>query len=310
MQSTSGVIEAISDVQESGGCPCQRLEEGKILFFSDIPFAISSQDLDFLRQQRQTNTKLHKNIAYRPREDRITGTTTAEHGQADILLRIMRSYSQQVSSFLADLLKPYSWQLDYASFRPLQEKGRTLRTRARNDLLHVDNFPTRPANGNRILRFFTNINPSQPRKWIITQPFETLVHRWAGSLALPYPRPLCGWEKIRYLALRRLRAMGFPVAARPPYDEFMLRMHHVMKEDSGFQKDCPKIHLQFPPDSCWMVFTDSVSHAALSGQYALEQTLLVSWNTLVLPEKSPLKILERLSGSSPLVDSSLKFHRG
>jgi hypothetical protein len=52
------------------------------------------------------------------------------------------------------------------------------------------------------------------------------------------------------------------------------------------------------------VFTDQVSHAALAGQYALEQTFLIPQHALLCPEKSPASVLERLSGRN-LVDPKL-----
>ena len=50
----------------------------------------------------------------------------------------------------------------------------------------------------------------------------------------------------------------------------------------------------------WLVFTDMVSHAVLSGQFALEQTFIVSKLALVLPEKAPVSVLEKIAGG-PLV---------
>jgi len=38
------------------------------------------------------------------------------------------------------------------------------------------------------------------------------------------------------------------------------------------------------------------SHSNLSCQHALEQTFIVAKDSLVLPEKSPIRILERLAG--------------
>jgi hypothetical protein len=40
-----------------------------------------------------------------------------------------------------------------------------------------------------------------------------------------------------------------------------------------------------------------VSHAVLSGQYALEQTFIVPRESLALPEKAPIAILERIAGA-------------
>jgi hypothetical protein len=45
-----------------------------------------------------------------------------------------------------------------------------------------------------------------------------------------------------------------------------------------------------------MVYTDTVPHAVLAGQYALEQTFLVAPEALVAADNSPLKILETIAG--------------
>ena len=37
-----------------------------------------------------------------------------------------------------------------------------------------------------------------------------------------------------------------------------------------------------------------VSHSVLSGQFALEQTIIVDKEDLVLPDKAPINILKRL----------------
>ncbi|HSR67764.1 MAG TPA: Kdo hydroxylase family protein [Acidobacteriota bacterium] len=281
---------------------CSWLEEGKIVFFPRTPFEFPDSDRQFLLQQKQTSAQFHKNIAYRPLSDKVTGAAGLSADDSRRLHQIMRRYSNSVQQFLGGFLAPYAghWRLDYASFRPFQEKGRNLRRRARNDLLHLDNFPTRPTNGDLILRFFTNINPQESRRWITTSSYQELVERFTSRGGLDYPSPLEGWTRLRYSLLKAGKAVGLPVAARPPYDDFMLRLHHAMKEDREFQDTTPKIHLEFPPGSCWMVFTDRVAHAALSGQYALEQTFMVARKSLVDPAQAPLEILQRVSGRAPL----------
>jgi hypothetical protein len=49
-----------------------------------------------------------------------------------------------------------------------------------------------------------------------------------------------------------------------------------------------------------MCFTDQAMHAALSGQFCLEQTFHLPIEALSHPERSPLKVLERMAGR-PLV---------
>jgi hypothetical protein len=284
-----------ADRAEHGRWFCSQLEAGNILFFLHSPFDIPQDDRSFLLGQTQTSSALHKNVAYRPAEDRITGLAKSENLEAARLRLILKNYSQSAAQFLGELLPPYAgkWKLDFASFRPLEERGRPARLHARNDLPHFDSFPTRPTNGDRILRFFTNLNPIQNRVWTTSQTFEAIGPHFAKSLGLPRPQS----ANLVARGLRSLAgALRFSGAHRPPYDNFMHRCHNAMKEDTSFRESCPKKRWEFPPCSSWIVLTDCVSHAVLEGQYALEQTFLISRQAMVEPEKSPIAILERIAG--------------
>ncbi len=277
---------------------CRDLEEGRILFFPETPFPMAPEDIRFLLGQEQTDAQYHKNIAYRPKQHRVTGAAGKSAEDRKRLLEVMAAYSRNVTEFLTRLLSPYAsrWRLDYASFRPRQEKGRKIKLKARNDLLHVDAFPTRPTGGDRIFRFFTNINPEEPRHWITGERFEKVVAAEIDAgLALPTAS-----ESILKRTGRGLAAVassiGLPVARRSRYDEFMLGFHDYLKESERFQRDCVKFDWKFPPGSSWAVFTDSVPHAALSGQFALEQTLIISKESMVEPDLAPVNVLERLCG--------------
>lgn len=282
---------------------CIQLEAGDILFFSETPIAIPQEDLQFLIGHQQVGGAYHKNIAYRPIEDRITGFDAQDASTAERLRTIMRRYSGDVVGFLQSFLSPYQgrWKVDYASYRPEEEQNRDLALRKRNDLLHTDAFPTRPTHGDRILRFFNNINPSRTRNWITTETFDVLVEQMRnGKLnggAIPLPSTM-DTSAIK----RALAGLGagklVPSLKRSPYDEFMMRFHNYLKENSAFQQNCPKQHWEFPPGSSWMVYTDMVSHAVLSGQFALEQTLIVSRQAMVTPEKSPYGVLLQLAEAS------------
>lgn len=274
---------------------CEELESGNILYFPRTPFSFPPDDLTFLLSSKQTGAAYHKNIAYRSNADRITGLDKAPQADVERLRCLMQGYSQRAEGFLAALLPPYAgkWKLDFASYRPIEERGRPARLRARNDLPHVDAFPTRPTNGDRILRLFTNINRQQNRVWITTHNFEVIAPQFATRIGLPRGRSINPLARaVRHLA----EVLRLPGAIRSPYDEFMHRCHNAMKEDAAFQERCPKQRWEFPPHSTWIVFTDCVSHAVLEGQYAVEQTFIVSQSAMVRPEKSPLAILERLAG--------------
>lgn len=279
---------------------CEELESGNILFFPNIPFSFPQDELEFLLAQRQTGASNRKNIAYKPQADRITNFVQSSPEQGKQLHQIMRSYSQRVTSFLTQLLPAYAdkWRLDYASFRPFQEKGRKLRTRARNDLLHTDAFPTRPMHGKRIMRFFTNINPTDSRYWMTSNPFGELAERFGGKdVAFPKGFNNSLGQKIVSMTQKAGKSLGLPLTLRSPYDVFMLQLHNFLKENAQFQETCHKDYWEFPPNSCWMVYTDLVSHAATAGQYALEQTFIVPPDAMVLPEKAPINVLQSLAGT-------------
>jgi hypothetical protein len=269
------------------------LEEGRILLFQHPPFSIPEADREFLLSRRQSGGRLHKNIAYRPARDRVTGAT-GDRVERERLGRILRAYSRASLELLARLFPAYapSWHVDYASFRPIEEEGRSLPQTSRNDLMHVDAFPTRPTHGGRILRFFTNIHPTRPREWVSGGTFDRLAPRYAvgsGLLeeALRHGRPSP--------AARFLRAVGVRRELPSPYDAFMLRFHDFLKNNAEFQAG-ERERFSFPPESSWIVLTDMVSHAVLSGQFALEQTVILSRGSLVAPESAPIAILERLAG--------------
>ncbi len=76
----------------------------------------------------------------------------------------------------------------------------------------------------------------------------------------------------------------------------MLHFHDYLKENDDFQKNWERQRIEFPPFSTWLVYTDTVPHAVMSGQFALEQTFIVPIEAMVTPQSSPLKVLEGLCG--------------
>jgi hypothetical protein len=185
--------------------------------------------------------------------------------------------------------------VDYASFRPVEEEGRALKMRHRNDLLHIDAFPTRPTHGGRILRAFTNVHPSRDRVWATSAPFAEIAATYALEAGLR--RVTGGPARARRAAARAARLVGIRVPDRSPYDEFMLQFHHFLKAHSGFQKTGIRCTTAFAPGTTWITFTDQVAHAVLSGQFALEQTCIVPMSVMVRPEVAPLSLLERIVGT-------------
>jgi 3-deoxy-D-manno-oct-2-ulosonic acid (Kdo) hydroxylase len=276
---------------------CELLESGQILLFRELPFHLLAEDREFLLSQEWAELRLHKNVSYRPAEDVLRGVGGKQE-TVERVHSILRNYSAQVIEFLTKFLSPYAgkWILDFASFRPFEEERRSLPVHKRNDLLHVDAFPSRPTRGGRILRVFTNLNPAKPRVWQTTESFETLAKRYAMEAGLGQIAQSDGFlsRTVQDWGAK----LGLSSFGRTPYDMFMLRFHDFLKENHTFQANCPKNHLEFPPLATWIVFTDSVAHAVMSGQFALEQTVLLRPDALVVPKFAPYRILETLAGRS------------
>jgi hypothetical protein len=273
--------------------PHEILERGDIVVFRETPFDVPAAEREFILSVK-LNPEFHKNIAYKPKTDRISGVAKLEADSVARLHSTLRDYSKRTVEFAARVLPRYQsrWRLDYASLRPVEEQGRELPLKKRNDLLHTDAFPTRPTNGDLILRIFTNVNPSKARVWITSDPFEALAKRYAadaGLATVARPDPLFGLR-------RTLGVLGLPVIARSPYDRFMLGFHDYLKMNEAFQRDCAKYRFEFPPGATWMVFTDVVPHSVESGQFAMEQTMIVSHESLADPGRAPIAILEKLAG--------------
>lgn len=274
------------------------LERGDILFFPDGGFEIPGEIRTALMGATQDARSFHKNIAYKPNVDEVTGLV--DRSEAEIIRRAMREYSRRALAFMERILPAYAhaWRVDYASFRSIEERGRELPVNKRNDLLHVDAFPTRPVFGDLILRCFTNVNPEQPREWLTSDPFAILAVQQAKNAGLERYANAAGsaLHRLRREATRVLRKAGIPVVDRSPYDAFMLHFHDWLKTNGEYQRDCLKYRFDLPPGSTWMVFTDVVPHAVLGGRLALEQTVIVSRSSLENPARAPSAILERMAG--------------
>src|SRR5437588_5966946 len=216
----------VPDVAPRARAYCGKLEAGQILFFSGVPFDLPQEDRAFLISQKQTASRFHKNISYRPQRNQLRGVA-AENSKEDRerAHAIMRTYSKNATAFISSFLAPYAGKimLDFASFRPLEEQGRDLPTHKRNDLLHVDAFPTRPTHGARILRVFTNINPAQPRIWLTGEPFHQFAPRLASEagVARYAKQSRSALFRARRSAARWFRRAGIPLADHSAYDLFM-----------------------------------------------------------------------------------------
>ena len=280
----------------------ERLERGEVIYYPKCPFSLpEGSERQFLLEQ-QLGGRVHKNIGYDPAMHKVSGYLRTSSLQEERLRKLFADFSQAASQWLSGVLPRYarSWRPDRVSFRPEEESTRKLRLTARNDLLHVDAFPSRPTNGCRILRLFANVNPTEPRVWVTSDAFPRLFERFGKKAGLPGTGS--GWMGDMVQGFVRLFRPG--KSRRSPYDSFMLRFHNFLKSNSQFQDKCTKRIWSFPPGSAWMVMTDTCSHAALRGRFALEHSYFVTPQSLALPQISPAALLEQACGVPVLVKAA------
>jgi hypothetical protein len=261
------------------------LENGNVLLFPRLPFPLEGAEDRLMSQAIAAASS--KNVSLDPSTGKLRGSTA---GEADLILlrNMMQRFSASSATLLRDLLPRYNSGLlrGRTSFRPVEITSRSISWRKDDTRLHVDSFPSTPVRDKRILRIFSNVNPQgQSRTWRLGESFEIVARRYMPSL----PRPVWGVSPL-------LKTLHITKGRRSAYDHFMLRLHDRMKSDPGYQMEAGVIVHEFEAGSTWMAFTDEVSHAAMRGQYALEQTYYVPITYMHDPSHSPLRILERLAG--------------
>ena len=260
------------------------LERGDLLFLPDLAFPIESDAARLFSPQILSSSK---NASFDPVSGRVGGTMlTGDDLQR--LRRLMTRFSDLTAKLVHQLLPRYRGRLAPArsSFRPAEIAGRATSWRKDDTRLHIDSFPASPVQGRRILRVFTNVNPTgRPRSWRIGEDFEALAERFAPALSFPLPGSATLWRMLRLTRSRR-----------SAYDALMLGLHDHMKNDATYQQTVPQTAVDFPAGTTWIGFTDQVSHAAMAGQYQLEQTFLLPIDAMVDESRSPLRVLERVKG--------------
>ena len=260
------------------------LESGSVLYFPQLPFRLLESEREFL-DARVADGKA-KNISL----DHTTGKMQASSltgERAARLAAMIERFGSSAAGLVNDLLPYQNVERARTSFRPVQVKGRSYSKISDDRLLHIDAFPTRPMHGRRILRFFANVAPSSPRHWHVGQPFEEFAQRFLPKIGPHFPGKSWLYEKL-----------GVTRGRRSLYDELMLSLHDTGKLDSDFQSNSPHQNVIFAPGSCWLVFTDQVLHAALGGEFALEQTFHLDVAQMREPARAPIRVLERLSGKA------------
>jgi hypothetical protein len=288
MPSTSEIVELSTSTwspapsQDERDRAADALEAGHVVFLPRLRFGLLDSEVRLLRPDVGRGAK---NISMKPMESSVRGTGV-DAAESALMHAMMARFSSSAGSLLRALLPRYGegLQVGRTSYRPAEIAGRQTSWRKDDTRLHVDSFPASPLQGRRILRVFSNINPNaQSRKWRIGEPFEAVARRFIPQIARPRPG-----------VSTALQVLHVTRGRRTPYDHYMLELHDAMKADMAYQAQVAQASFDFPPGTTWICYTDHVSHAAMGGQYALEQTYYLPVSAMVHPEHSPLRVLERL----------------
>lgn len=258
------------------------LERGGVVVLPHLAFELSAEERSFLSPAWSKPSA--KNISL---ENGVLRGARGEAQDLAVLARMVERFAARSRDLVTALFPRYAPYVRRArtSFRPQPAVGRALSWRKDDSRLHIDAFPSRPSNGERILRVFSNVNPTQDRVWRVGEEFVPMAQTF-----LPRIRPqLPGSPEL--LALLRVTK-----GTRSEYDHLMLGLHDSAKADLEYQKNCPQQMVRFAPGTTWLCFSDQVMHAAVAGQHMLEQTIHLPVAALYDPESSPLAILRRLCG--------------
>lgn len=264
------------------------LEDGHVLR-AQLPFRIAVEEMFLLSPGIMGSDR--KNISFDPAGGSVSNTSLTG-AQADLLRAMLRRFGDSAEQLVRDLLPGYAPALERArtSFRPAEIAGRSYTARHDDRLLHVDAFPSRPMNGRRILRLFCNVAADGAvRAWRVGEPFADFARQFVPRAGAPVPGSAWFLERL-----------GITKGRRSEYDRIMLRLHDTGKLDTAYQTTAPRADVAFSAGSTWMCFTDQVLHAALAGHCALEQTFHLPLSAMTHPERSPLRVLERLTGRALL----------
>jgi hypothetical protein len=262
----------------------EALEQGKVLYFPHLSFPLTADERNLL-DPALVDAK-RKNISFQPFGKKLTGVALAD--RRPVVQHLMERHYQKCCHLLAEVLPFYQPTLHNPAnslrLHPITAWRANASWRKDDSRLHVDAFPSRPTGGERILRIFTNINPyGLNRSWRVGESFPLVAQHFLPRLGRY--SPLFSW--LQYKA-------GITKARRSHYDHLMLALHDAMKGDQDYQQHGAQLALEFPPGSTWICFSDQTPHAAMGGQFMLEQTFMLPVDAMKNPRQSPLKVWETL----------------
>jgi hypothetical protein len=278
----------------------QTLEGGGLIYLPKGGFELSERERELISDTANILTRVpdvengKPTIIFDPKNGHIKKYHFAQiHGKmvrAQIkdaayrdLEAIMARYGQWTENIITQLFPSYRQALD--------RKRVTYRPFARNSTqaLHIDSSYGYPTQGKSMLRVFTNINPvGRLRVWQLGEPFEPFVQRFLSGVHVKGP----SWFS------KLLAQLGIVDGVKTKYDQYIAALRALGMRDKEYQSSAPRQLMEFPAGASWIAITDLVLHGAISGQHSLDQTFYLPVEAMNDPARSPLRILERLTGEA------------
>ena len=278
----------------------ETLENGGVVVLLDCGFTLSASERDLIANTRHFVTGIddadirdgRPTIIYEPWRGKIKkrrythargrfSRTGIERHIRQPLEAMMARFGAWATDTIAELFPNYP--------AVLAEDRITYRPHERNSVqpLHIDSSYGYPTEGRGMFRLFCNVDPTgRPRVWQVGEPFESFARRFISSVQL---REISWHEALlSRLKIRRGR--------RTLYDDVIAELRRLGKRDKDYQSTAPREIVQFPSGSSWLAITDLVPHGAVSGRHSLDQTFFLPATGMVNPQRSSLRILEKLIG--------------
>jgi len=278
----------------------EALEGGGVVLLEGRGFELSSREREVISDTRRMLAGVEEEVTrngrptiiYEPWRHRIKRTHFASVGGKFVRAQVratalpdvegmMARFGTWASQLLENVFPRYGSELarDRITYRPHGRRS--------TQALHIDSAYGYPTQGRGMLRLFCNVDPGRrPRVWQVGEPFEPFVKRFLAATHAKRPG----------FVAALLRGLGIVQGSKTAYDLLVAEIRDIAKHDREYQNAAPRRIVEFPSGSCWFAITDLVVHGAVSGQHSLDQTFYLPAAEMAHPERSSLRILERLTG--------------
>ncbi len=227
-----------------------------------------------------------KNPSWVIQEDQLKPGTLIQQADAEEFRAFLKEFYKAAACAVGRALglEDSSLTPDRVTWRPNELATTVRRWNARDDLFHLDSFPSRPALGRRILRLFYNASYSDCVVWSHTFNIDYYIRNYIyDSKALDQGSPAGGFS-----------------------DSLMAQIHDQMKREEEFQEKAPRILHSFAPGEAWIVLSDTCLHSFLRGDWLMDVSWFTSASWLTQSKWSPKSCFERLALAKPEIKTPIR----